>query len=73
MFSHVFLDTQKYIHCNKFRVKSIVQNDIEMLPFVGEFIAWIMFPTLFLKSKNDSKLGFTFENIVLKVRVECID
>jgi hypothetical protein len=28
---------------------------------------------LFLKSKNDSKLGFTFENIVLKVRVECID
>jgi hypothetical protein len=44
-----------------------------MLPFVGEFIAWIMFPTLFLKSKNDSKLGFTFENIVLKVRVECID
>jgi hypothetical protein len=44
-----------------------------MLPFVGEFVAWIMFPTLFLKQENDSKLGFTFENIVFKVRVECID
>jgi len=44
-----------------------------MLPFVGEFIAWIVFPTLFFKQENDSKFGFTFENIALKVRVECID
>jgi hypothetical protein len=44
-----------------------------MLSFVGEFIAWIVFPTLFLKQENDNKFGFTFENIVLKVRVEYID
>jgi hypothetical protein len=44
-----------------------------MFPFIGEFIAWIIFPTLFLKQENDSKLGFTFENTMLKVRVECID